>query len=102
MHRVGAALVHWFGASVIRHPTPPVGSPVELDKRDLSELLLTFTPPGLGERASSPTSRALDDFLNNDEDGTVVFLFAPHAEGYQAIIRSSESYGGTRLEGEIN
>ncbi len=83
-------------------PTPPVGSPVELDMRDLTTKLLSFNAPARDVRASTPTSRALDEFVNSSRDGIVMFMFAPPPGG-NVIIRSTEhASGGTFLEGNIN
>ncbi|MBN1845370.1 MAG: hypothetical protein JW810_06770 [Sedimentisphaerales bacterium] len=80
-------------------PTAPAGEPVALDAVDLTGVLLTFTPPPLGQRQSTPTSELLTQFLNADTDGRVIFLFATTVEGHQAILRSSEdASGGTFLE----
>jgi hypothetical protein len=81
---------------------PAIGAPVELVMTDLTDVLLTFTAPEPGVRASTGTSQALDDFLNSDTDGIVAFLFAPAEEGTQATIQSKEhESGGTLLEGQV-
>ncbi len=86
------------------NPTPDLSEPVALDFADLTDVLLTFSGPGLtGVRFSTDTSEALADFLNSDTDGIVTFLFAPSAENNQLIIRSSEhAEGGSFLEGELS
>jgi len=81
---------------------PGIGDPVALVMTDLTGLLLTFTTPEPGVRASTGTSQALDDFLNSDTDGIVAFLFAPAEEGTQATIQSKEhESGGTLLKGQV-
>ena len=84
-------------------PTPPLGDPVALDHNDLTDLLMTFTTPARGVRASTETSQAVADFLNSDTDGIVTFLFAPPAGQNDGIARTKElgETGGTWLEGEI-
>ncbi|MBN2182722.1 MAG: discoidin domain-containing protein [Sedimentisphaerales bacterium] len=86
------------------NPTPASNSPVELDYADLTDVLVTFTGPGSAlQRFSTDTSQALADFLNNDTDGIVTFLFAPAAENQQLIVRSSEhEMGGSLLEGDVS
>jgi rhamnogalacturonan endolyase len=83
-------------------PSPPLGDPVALDLADVVGPLMTFTPPPQGERQSTPISLEVADFLNDDTDGMVIFMFSTTIEGDQAIIRSSEdSSGGTFLLSEL-
>jgi len=84
-------------------PAPVLGDPVALEIADLTDVLLTFTPPAeVGVRFSTDTSAALADFLNSDADGIVTFLLTASAVDTQAIVRSREhSAGGTLLEGDI-
>ncbi len=61
-------------------PAPPMADPItlaSLDPADLSELLLEYGPNvPLGDAwSNSPTSAALDEFLNADTDGTVLLMF---------------------------
>ncbi len=97
----------WNNApGVQNNPTPAVGSPVELDFDDLTEVLLTFTAPGNFVRESTETSQALADFINSDTDGIITLLFAPPQDGSSAILRAKENdeggmEGGTFLEGLI-
>jgi len=97
----------WNNApGVQNNPTPAVGSPVELDFDDLTEVLLTFTAPGNFVRESTDTSQALADFINSDTDGIITLLFAPPQDGSSAILRAKENdeggmEGGTFLEGLI-
>jgi hypothetical protein len=101
---LGVESLTWNTAPGVKNdPAPPLDSPVELDPADLTDILLTFTGPGVtAMRFSTDTSQALADFLNSDTDGIVTFLFAPSA-GQQLIIRSREySLGGEFLEGEIS
>lgn len=61
-------------------PVPPMEDQItlaSLDLADLSELLLTYGPnvPAGSAWSNSPTSAALDEFLNADNDGTVLLLF---------------------------
>ncbi len=89
-------------AGVQNHPTPPLGDPVTLDLADVVGPLMTFTPPASGVREPTPISQEVADFLNDDTDGIVIFMFATTIEGDQAIIRSSEdSSGGTFLIGQV-
>ncbi len=83
-------------------PTPDLDSAVALDLADVTDILLTFNAPSRGTRASTETSQALADFLNNDTNGFVALMFAP-AEGGNAIVRTVEmgENGGTWLEGDI-
>ena len=92
----------WNNApGVMNSPTPPVGSPVQLDYADLTDLLMRIQLPASGVRQSTEPNQALADFLNSDTDGIVTFVFAPPAGQNDGIIRSSEhSEGGTFLEGE--
>jgi hypothetical protein len=86
-------------------PTPPSNDPVALDLADLTDVLMTFTPPdwtGSGVRFSTDTSLALADFLNGDSDGIITFLMAASAVDTQAILRArTHSSGGSLLEGQI-
>jgi hypothetical protein len=96
--------ITWNTAPGVKNdPTPPLDSPVELDLDDLTDVLLTFTPPAMGARESTDTSEALVDFLNSDTNGFVAFMLAPAEPGYQAIVRTVEmgENGGTWLEGDI-
>lgn len=61
-------------------PTPPYSDQItlaSLDLPDLSELLLEYGPnvPVGSAWSSTPSSAALDEFLNADDDGTVLLLF---------------------------
>lgn len=61
-------------------PVPPMSDQItlaSLDLADLSDLLLTYGPnvPAGSAWSNSPTSAALDAFLNADNDGTVLLLF---------------------------
>jgi len=87
---------------VQNNPTPGLDSAVALDLADVTDILLTFNAPSRGARESTETSQALADFLNNDTNGFVAFMFAP-AEGGNAIVRTIEmgENGGTWLEGDI-
>ena len=93
----------WTVAPGVRNdPMPLLDAPVELDPTDLTDRLLNFVAPARGLRTSTEPSQALDDYLNDDNDGNVVLVFAPPSEGDQAILRSSEhDQGGTFLEGFI-
>jgi len=84
-------------------PTPPSNDPVVLDVADLTDVLMTFTPPSeVGVRFSTDTSPALADFLNSDTDGIITFLMAASAVDTQAILRTrTHSSGGSLLEGQI-
>ena len=96
--------ITWNTAPGVKNdPTPPLDSAVELDLDDLTDVLLTFTPPAMGVRESTDTSEALADFLNSDTNGFVAFMLAPAEPGYQAIVRTVEmgENGGTLLEGDI-
>mgnify|MGYP001132831485 CR=1 FL=1 len=100
---VGPGITWNTAPGVQNDPTPPLDSAVELDLDDLTDVLLTFTPPAMGVRESTDTSEALDDFLNSDTNGFVAFMLAPAEPGYQAIVRTVEmgENGGTWLEGDI-
>jgi hypothetical protein len=93
----------WNNAPGVKNdPAPPVGSPVELDLNDLTDLLLNFTSPADNVRASTAPSQALADFINADTDGIITLLFAPPQDGSSAILRAKENPeppGGTFLEG---
>lgn len=79
-----------------------LGSPVTLDKEDLTDMLLSFSAPARDVRESTETSEALADFLNSDTDGTVTLLLAPRKIGTQVQMKSSRlDDGGTVLSGEI-
>jgi len=96
--------ITWNTAPGVKNdPAPPLDSPVELDLDDLTDVLLTFTPPAMGVRESTDTSEALVEFLNSDTNGFVAFMFAPAEAGNQAIVRTVEmgENGGTLLEGDI-
>ena len=96
--------ITWNTAPGVKNdPAPPLDSPVELDLADLTDVLLTFTPPAMGVRESTDTSEALVEFLNSDTNGFVAFMFAPAEAGNQAIVRTVEmgENGGTLLEGDI-
>ncbi len=101
---VVVAGVTWrTGPGVQNDPLPDSDSAVALDLADLTDVLLTFTPPTQGMREETETSEALAAFLNSDTNGFVAFLFAPAEPGNQAIVRTIEmgENGGTRLLGEI-
>jgi hypothetical protein len=87
---------------VMNNPTPALDSPVELDLADLVGPLMTFQVVRR-TRESTETSQDLTDFLNSDEDGIAVLLFAPVEEGDSGIILSIEETPvgehGTLLEG---
>jgi len=96
--------INWNNAPGVKNdPTPPLDSAVELDLDDLTDVLLTFTPPAMGVRGSTDTSEALAEFLNSDTNGFVAFMLAPAEPGYQAIVRTVDmgENGGTLLEGDI-
>jgi len=96
--------ITWNTAPGVKNdPTPPLDSAVELDLDDLTDVLLTFTPPAMGVRGSTDTSEALAEFLSSDTNGFVAFMFAPAEPGYQAIVRTVDmgENGGTLLEGDI-
>jgi len=96
--------ITWNTAPGVKNdPAPPLDSAVELDLDDLTDVLLTFTPPAMGVRESTDSSKSLDEFLNSDTNGFVAFMFAPAEPGYQAIVRTVEmgENGGTLLEGDI-
>jgi hypothetical protein len=96
--------ITWNTAPGVKNdPTPPLDSAVELDLDDLTDVLLTFTPPAMGVRESTDASEAIADFLNSDTNGFVAFMLAPAEPGYQAIVRTVEmgENGGTWLEGDI-
>jgi len=96
--------INWNTAPGVKNdPTPPLDSPVELDLDDLTDVLLTFTPPAMGVRESTDTTEALAEFLNSDTNGFVAFMLAPAEPGYQAIVRTVDmgANGGTLLEGDI-
>ena len=87
-------------AGVQNDPTLAVGSPVELDYTDLTDVLLTFQAPARGVRESTETNQALADFLNNDTDGIVTFMFAPPEGKNDGIVLTKELMGaGTYLQG---
>jgi len=87
---------------VANDPVPALDSEVALDPEDLTDILLTFSAPARGVRASTDTSDALAAFLNSDTNGFVAFLFAPDEAG-NAILRTVEmgEDGGSRLEGVL-
>ncbi len=96
--------VSWStGPGVQNDPVPALDAPVALDLADLTDVLLTFTPPAQGVREETETSEALAEFLNSDTNGFVAFLLAPAEPGNQAIVRTTEmgEDGGTRLLGEV-
>ncbi len=87
-------------------PAPAVGSEVELDRADLTDLLMTFDCPDNQVRVSTATSETLAEFINSDTDGIITLLFAPPEPEASAILRAKESNeggiaGGTYLQGEI-
>jgi len=104
LDQIDESTITWNTAPGVQNdPTPSLGTPVALDYKDLTGLLMTFTTPARGVRASTETSQALADFLNNDTDGIVTFLFAPPPGQNDGIVRTKElgATGGTKLEGEI-
>ncbi len=95
--------ITWNTAPGVQNdPTPEVDSGVVLDLADVTDILLTFNAPPRGTRESTETSEALADFLNNDTNGFVAFMFASPAGG-NAIVRTIEmgEDGGMWLEGDI-
>ncbi len=95
--------ITWNTAPGVQNdPTPELDSGVVLDLADVTDILLTFNAPPRGTRESTETSEALADFLNNDTNGFVVFMFASPAGG-NAIVRTIEmgEDGGMWLEGDI-
>jgi len=95
--------ITWNTAPGVQNdPTPELDSAVALDLADVTEILLTFNAPPRGTRESTETSEALADFLNNDTNGFVAFMFASPAGG-NAIVRTIEmgEDGGMWLEGDI-
>lgn len=100
---VVASGVNWNTAPGVKNnPTPALDSDVTLDLADLTGVLVSFTTPAQGVRASSDKSQALADFLNSDTDGFVAILLAPNGS-CNAIIRTMElaDTGGLWLEGEM-
>ncbi|MFB0551975.1 MAG: hypothetical protein ACETWQ_01570 [Phycisphaerae bacterium] len=95
--------ITWNTAPGVQNdPTPELDSGVVLDLADVTDILLTFNAPPRGVRESTETSEALADFLNNDTNGFVAFMFASPAGG-NAIVRTIEmgEDGGMWLEGDI-
>jgi hypothetical protein len=95
--------ITWSTAPGVQNdPTPELDSGVVLDLADVTDILLTFNAPPRGTRESTETSEALADFLNNDTNGFVAFMFASPAGG-NAIVRTIEmgEDGGMWLEGDI-
>ncbi len=96
--------ITWNNAPGVKNdPVPAPDSDVVLDRSDLTGILLTFSAPVRGTRASTETSRALADFLTSDTNGLVAFLFAPEGSS-NVILRTmehTEGPGGTRLQGEV-
>jgi len=95
--------ITWNTAPGVQNdPTPELDSGVVLDLADVTDILLTFNAPPRGTRESTETSEALADFLNNDTNGFVAFMFASPAGG-NAIVRTIEmgEDGGMWLEGDI-
>lgn len=95
--------ITWNTAPGVQNdPTPGLDSAVALDLADVTDILLTFNAPSRGIRESTETSEALADFLNNDTNGFVAFMFASPAGG-NAIVRTIEmgEDGGMWLEGDI-
>ncbi len=95
--------ITWNTAPGVQNdPTPELDSGVLLDLADVTDILLTFNAPPRGTRESTETSEALADFLNNDTNGFVAFMFASPAGG-NAIVRTIEmgEDGGMWLEGDI-
>ncbi len=95
--------ITWNTAPGVQNdPTPELDSGVALDLADVTDILLTFNAPPRGTRESTETSEALADFLNNDTNGFVAFMFASPAGG-NAIVRTIEmgEDGGMWLEGDI-
>ncbi|MCU0914726.1 MAG: discoidin domain-containing protein [Planctomycetes bacterium] len=95
--------INWNNAPGVKNnPTPPLDTDVVLDPADLTEILLTFSAPARGVRASTDVSQKLADFLNSDTNGFVALMLAPEGSA-NAIVRTIEmgADGGTRLQGEV-
>ncbi len=91
----------WNKAPGVKNdPAPAVNSPVVLDMNDLTTRLMDFTSPGNFVRASTPTSQALADFINSDNDGIITLLFAPNANS-SAILRAKENQEGPAGQGPM-
>jgi hypothetical protein len=104
LDQIDETTITWNNApGVQNNPTPDLGSPVALDYDDLTEELMSFVTPARGVREATQISQALADFLNNDIDGIVTFLFAPPAGQNNGIVRTKElgADGGTWLEGDL-
>ncbi len=104
LDNIDEATITWNTApGVQNNPTPPLGSPVALDYADLTDQLMSFVAPARGIRTSTETSQALADFINNDTDGVITFLFAPPAGQNNGILRTKEmgADGGTLLQGSL-
>ena len=95
LDEIDETTITWNTAPGVQNdPAPAIGESVALDYNDLTAELLRFTSPGSNVRASSETSQTLADFLNNDTDGIVTFIFAPPANQNNCIIRTKDWDGG--------
>lgn len=78
-----------------------LGSPVELETSQLSDLLLTFTPVE-AQRAHSDNSSKLAEFMSQDTNGKLVLMFAPPADGSRTtLLTLSVDQCGTFLHGDV-
>ncbi len=92
-------------------PLPELNTPISLetlDLNDLSQELVTFTGIQNGSRISTEPSLALDDFINSDTDGILLFLIVGlHEETDNAIIRpinyttAGTGYGDPEMHGVV-
>jgi len=98
--------ITWNTAPGVKNePAPPVGDPVVLDFNDLTDVLLRFSASSNRVESTEP-NQALDDFISSDEDGIVVFMFAPAEEDVSVSIQTKESsrtnwYEGSYLKGLV-
>lgn len=99
---------------VANTPVPPMSDPltlVSLDIADLSELLLEQTNiPAGSVWSNTATSAGLDEFLNADDDGTVLLLFvtfSPQDADFEIFARDRDTaepetgLGGIIVRGNV-
>ncbi len=79
-----------------------VGTPVELETSQLSELLLSFKPVET-QRVFSDNSDKLSEFMSSDTNGKLVLMFAPPAEGSMTtLLTLFVGECGTFLHGDVS
>lgn len=82
------------------------GSPVELERSQLTSVLVSFTPKNQIDEQTE-NSEALAQFLSSDTNGRVVLLFASPAQGKATVLlsyrsRPAEEDCGVQIIGDIH